>query len=112
MDGAPGNHIRANFPKSKNREIGSTENCVRESLPKGRIRQEDILDCHLARNERGKCVDVNRVDAPVDNQVARYSEQDQKVNAGIEPVIDIRHELKAERGDGQRGARGFRSPFG
>ncbi len=40
----------------------------------------------LAKNESGKPVEIDGMNAPVDHQVARYTEQNQEVHAGIKHV--------------------------
>ncbi len=65
-----------------------------------------VHDDGLAKDECGKPVKVDRVDVAVDDQVARYTEQNQEVHAGIKNDGWQKMRREATKSGGSEGAGG------
>jgi hypothetical protein len=62
---------------------GLAHDCVGYLEPVRQVAYHRVHDDGLAKDESGKPAEVDLVDAPVDDQVSRYTEHNQEVHAGI-----------------------------
>ena len=102
-DGAREVHDRVeNYkPRSQKRDLGQAvrsnalhnhtvvtlvQDCVSYPQPVRRVVQVRVPDDNLAKQESGNAKEVDRVNAPVDDQIARYSKKNQNVHADKRPL--------------------------
>lgn len=67
---------------------------MRNTLPPRRIRPPHVHRKRLSLKQWRKCVEIDLVDTPVDDKIARHAKHHQKVETGKEKIV-IEDEIKA-----------------